>query len=83
MHVIAPAHIVIPQQVPPQPQRQRIPRDEQIADFRKFKQHMILAPQKSQQQHHAPVQQQTGPPPSQQMPIQQQQKQVKNIKPII
>lgn len=46
-----PAHLVIQQQVglpssQPQPQRQRIPRDEQIADFRKFKQNFILSSSK-------------------------------------
>lgn len=45
-----PTHLVIqqqqqvgPPQTQPQPQRQRIQRDEQIADFRKFKQNFILS----------------------------------------
>lgn len=48
-HVIVPGHIVIHQQQvgpPPQPQRPRI-RDEQIAEFRKFKQNFNLAPSKN------------------------------------
>lgn len=43
-------HVVIQQQIgpPPQPQRQRIQRDEQISEFRKFKQNFILTPSKGQ-----------------------------------
>lgn len=43
-----PAHVVIQQQIgpPPQPQRQRIQRDEQISEFRKFKQNFILTSSK-------------------------------------
>lgn len=39
-----PTHVVIQQQIGggPQPQRQRIQRDEQITEFRKFKQNFIL-----------------------------------------
>lgn len=48
-HVIVPSHIVIHQQQigpPPQPQRPRI-RDEQIAEFRKFKQNFNLTSSKN------------------------------------
>lgn len=46
-----PTHLVIQQQQvgpPPQPQRQRVQRDEQTADFRKFKQNFILTSSKGQ-----------------------------------
>lgn len=45
-----PPHLVIQQQIglPPQTQRPRIQRDEQTADFRKFKQNFILAAPKVQ-----------------------------------
>lgn len=45
-----PAHVVIQQQIgpPPQPQRQRNQRDEQISEFRKFKQNFILTSSKGQ-----------------------------------
>lgn len=45
----ATTHLVIQQQQigpPPQPQRQRVQRDEQIADFRKFNQNFILGSSK-------------------------------------
>lgn len=49
-HVIVPTHLVIHQQQvgPPQGQRPRVVRDEQIAEFRKFKQNFNLAPPKNQ-----------------------------------
>ncbi|XP_055305577.1 ataxin-2 homolog isoform X4 [Sitodiplosis mosellana] len=45
-----PTHVVIQQQIgpPPQPQRQRIQRDEQTSEFRKFKQNFILTSSKGQ-----------------------------------
>lgn len=45
-----PAHVVIQQQIgpPPQPQRQRTQRDEQLADFRKFNKNFILSSTKGQ-----------------------------------
>lgn len=45
-------HLVIQQQgPPPQQQRNRIQREEQTADFRKFNKNFILAPSKGQRQN--------------------------------
>lgn len=70
-HVGIPAHMMMQKQTggpPPQSQRQRIARDEQTQDFRKFNQQFNLSAvnqSKAQQMSQSPGQNQTHAPPQQ------------------